>query len=128
MGMDPGESFDAFMQRFMVHIMGGSSGPTTNNPDKYPRKVKVTDDEVLMLRAKQEHVNDQVERMIGQLTTLKHEAEMLKGRMFLRLEEIYPDVRVKGGGGTGHRSWKGDFWYVSWDKKADEEDNDKTED
>jgi len=46
---------------------------------------------------------------------LTAEGNALKERMFIRLDELYPNVRtMEPNGGVGVRQWEDAIWYVGW--------------
>jgi len=78
-------------------------------------------DILLQLDGKQVETN----RKLSSAQLAKEEYKVLRSRLFIRLDEMFPNVRTARCGGSGYRRWKGKLYYVSWD--APEKDEEKSE-
>jgi len=95
--------------------MSDQAMPTSPNPGDYARSMRVEDDEILMIRTQLDEKWRQVRRHQAHVDMLTAEGNALKERMFIRLDELYPNVRtMEPNGGVGVRQWEDAIWYVGW--------------
>jgi len=89
--------------------------PPSSNPNDYPLAVKVEDDEILLLKAHMDEKFRKLCRLRAELEMVQAEQTALKHRLFLRLGDVYPNVRsADPDGGVGIREWDDSLWYVAW--------------
>lgn len=113
-------SFDEFLSQLAAHLQGGTRTPKTNNPEDYPRAVKVSDSEALMMRTEMKMREDRLEAMSHQANLLISEIGVAKERLFMRLREVYPRIEVDEYGdrqSVGYRHWKGDLYFTGWNAR-----------
>ena len=112
-------SFDEFLSQLAAHIQGGGSNknPRSNNPESYPRAIKVEDSDVLMLRSEMRMLEDRLSAAAHEAQLMVAKISMFKEQLFIKLKEVYPRIQRDEYGDTqsvGYRYWKGELWYVSW--------------
>ena len=92
--------------------------PTSANPKDYTYAVKVDDDEVLRMRNELNEKLRLFRRLETQLEILNAERNVLKERIFLRLDCLYEGMwSLDPEGGVALREWQNNLWYVAWDSQ-----------
>lgn len=119
----------------MLSSQGKRRAPTTNNPNKYARAIKIdpsveTDDsrkerseDLLMVLSRMEHLRRKLDDLTDEATICVHTMQAAKTEFFSKAHRIYPQVVTRNSGetGCGWREWRGDFYVVAWDDEESEE-------
>lgn len=122
------EEFLAGMKQFFED-QSGPKPPRWNDPSKYPRAIKLSGEAVpehmragvseLQLKLDELHERRRrLESVSDEMSVLWHEAEAVRGRFFLQVRKIFPEVCKDG---YGFRMWKGETWIVGYDRQEDQE-------
>jgi len=113
---------------FLRRMLGmGHAAPVSTNPEDYPRKAKITDDQCLMSIEKQNMIGEDYRKLYDQAVALAEKMEVLdarlraeKAELFYRLKEVHSDVPKDGNHGwRKHLGNDGnvEYYYVSWDNQ-----------
>lgn len=124
---DPEELFEKFLS-FMKNSGVNRKYPTTQNPSKYVRSIKLEGEkgaELLLKLTELKMKEREMNSLIESLHIIFHDTESIRGRFFKMAQQVFPLISEHSrGGGEGWREWKGDYYYVSWDG-TDEDDEGK---
>ena len=92
----------------------------SDNPSDYPRSIKIVDSDILMLITEQNMLLRKLERMMSEAKLVHAQGHVLTQKKWMMLEDKYPDVANLHDPlhtGNGVRYWKGEWYYVSWDRE-----------
>lgn len=85
-------------------------------PEDYNRVIEITDDKALMLQTAMQMKKKEINEQQQLVDTLIAELEGMKGRLFMRLREVYPKVTESSGPEFGRViKHKGVLYYVGLD-------------
>src|SRR6266478_5803516 len=106
------EDAENMLEKIMRKIMGGE-GPTSNDPSKYDHQMEITDFDILELHNRMEQKFKEAEQARARANMINHEAQALKARFFLTLEDKYPDIKGVGFIGSKWVRWKDKIYYTA---------------
>lgn len=100
------------------------SVPDWADPSRYPRHVEVTDPDALAAIEQLDVLLNEMRQLMRRAETLDAKITIHKNEMYDRIESIHSNILIPRRGGSGLRDWRGKWWYVGWDRKRYQEEND----
>lgn len=96
--------------------------PDWANPERYPRRVEITDDETLAAITHMDTILTEMRQFMRKAERLEAKLILARAELYDKLEETYPTILVARRGGAGLKDWHGKWYYVGWDhpRYADE--------
>lgn len=108
--------------------------PTTSNPKKYPRSIKIDPsmeidetrkqqtEELLLILSKMDHLRRRLDDLCDEANMCMHNMQATRTEFFTKARRTYPRVITRDGSerGSGWREWKGDYYLVAWDSDEDD--------
>jgi len=113
---------------FFIIGAGGGPGkqwsPPWNDPSKFPRSERVTDDECIerMMQIERflersKELRDKIVEIQEELNILSADMDGQKARLFPKLRKLYPTTYQEGGY-YGWRKWESQYYAVGWDDET----------
>lgn len=125
--MEDQNDFFESLRKFMSEY-GGTEDGSSQNPEEYARKVRIDDPELQLKFMEMSHKHKRWERLRHECEAAKHDFKSASTKMYLALEDRYPDIpppHENMNGGIGIKKWKGEYWFVGWDGASEDEKNER---